>query len=74
MVDIHFLPAQAVFLHFVLSHYVDVGVEELDRAKLAPLLKLKYGDSIQDAVAAVGPGMDKAFVDFQKYLYDPETA
>jgi type I restriction enzyme R subunit len=69
IVDTHFLPEQTVFLHFVLSHYVDVGVEELDRAKLAPLLKLKYGDSIQDAVKAVGPGIDTAFVDFQKYLY-----
>lgn len=35
-----------VFLHFVLSHYLALGVEELDRAKLAPHLTLKYHDSI----------------------------
>lgn len=33
---------QRVFLNFVLSHYVNVGVEELDQAKLNPLLRLKY--------------------------------
>ena len=38
------------------------------------LLPGSLGRSIQDAVAAVGPGIDKAFVDFQKYLYETETA
>ena len=63
---------QKVFLDFVLSHYVAVGVEELDRAKLNPLLKLKYHDSIPDAVADLGgkPGEIAAvFSGFQKYLY-----
>jgi len=36
---------------FVLSHYVTVGVEELDQSKLTPLLRLKYHNSIADAVA-----------------------
>jgi type I restriction enzyme R subunit len=31
---------QRIFLDFVLSHYVDVGVEELDEEKLTPLLRL----------------------------------
>ncbi len=60
-----------VFLDFVLSHYVSVGVEELDQEKLTPLLKLKYQDSISDAVADLGPAEDigKVFSSFQKYLY-----
>ena len=49
----------------VLSHYVSVGVEELDQAKLTPLLKLKYHGSIADAVAHLG----RVFSGFQKYLY-----
>ena len=42
------------FLDFVLSHYVSVGVQELDQDKLTPLLKLKYHDSIADALADLG--------------------
>ena len=42
MISENFHPKQKVFLDFVLSHYVAVGVEELDQAKLTPLLKLKY--------------------------------
>jgi type I restriction enzyme R subunit len=60
-----------VFLDFVLSHYVAVGVEELDQAKLTPLLKLKYHDSIADAVADLGrpDEIGKVFSGFQRYLY-----
>ncbi|QTN30767.1 hypothetical protein HZ994_00300 [Akkermansiaceae bacterium] len=36
------------------SHYANVGVEELDAKKLTPLLKLKYHDSIPDAVKDLG--------------------
>lgn len=50
----HFNSKQQVFLDFVLAHYVTFGVEELDQAKLAPLLKMKYHDSIADAVADLG--------------------
>jgi type I restriction enzyme R subunit len=60
---------QQAFLDFVLAHYVRVGVEELDREKLTPLLKLKYHDSIADAVADLGGDIGTAFVGFQKYLY-----
>ena len=38
--------------------------------KLVPLLKLKYGDSIQDALAQVGDDVDTVFTDFQQYLYE----
>lgn len=68
----NFNPKQKVFLDFVLSHYVALGVEELDQAKLTPLLKLKYHDSIQDAVAELGQPNEigKVFSGFQRYLYD----
>ncbi len=68
----NFNPKQRVFLDFVLSHYVAVGVEELDQAKLTPLLKLKYHDSISDAVADLGKPEEigKVFSGFQKYLYE----
>ena len=64
---------QQIFLDFVLSHYVSVGVEELDQAKLTPLLRLKYHDSIADAVADLGrpDEIGKVFSGFQKYLYQP---
>jgi type I restriction enzyme R subunit len=62
---------QRVFLDFVLSHYVSVGVEELDQVKLNPLLRLKYHDSIADAVADLGrpDEIGRVFSGFQKYLY-----
>ena len=47
---------QQTFLDFVLAQYVKVGVEELDREKLPPLLKLKYQNAIADAVADLGGG------------------
>jgi type I restriction enzyme R subunit len=70
-ISAHFNCKQQAFLDFVLSHYVSVGVEELDQEKLTPLLKLKYHDSIADAVADLGrpEEIGNAFVTFQKYLY-----
>jgi type I restriction enzyme R subunit len=60
-----------VFLNFVLSHYAAEGVEELDKDKLSPLLQLKYGGSLADAVADLGnpTQINGVFVGFQKYLY-----
>jgi len=49
---------EQVFLDFVLSHYVRVGVQELDQEKLTTLLRLKYNDSIADAVAHLGKPED----------------
>ncbi len=71
IISTHFNSKQQVFLDFVLSHYVSVGVEELDQAKLTPLLRLKYHDSIADAVADLGrpDEIGKVFSGFQKYLY-----
>ncbi|MEI6085473.1 MAG: DEAD/DEAH box helicase family protein [Verrucomicrobiota bacterium] len=71
-INTHFNAKQQVFLDFVLQHYVKDGVEELDQEKLNPLLKLKYHDSITDAVADLGgkpEEINKAFAGFQKYLY-----
>ena len=69
--DGQFNAKQRTFLEFVLAHYVEAGVEELDREKLTPLLKLKYHDSISDAVADLGAAeqISGAFAGFQKYLY-----
>lgn len=71
----HFSDRQRAFLDFVLSHYVSIGVEELDQAKLTPLLKLKYHDSIADAVADLGKPEEigRVFAGFQKYLYLTDT-
>jgi len=43
----------------------------LSQEKLSPLLRLKYGNSISDAVADLGrpDEISKIFSDFQKYLY-----
>ena len=70
-ISTHFNSKQQVFLDFVLSQYVKIGVEELDQAKLTPLLRLKYHDSISDAVNDLGQPEDigKVFAGFQKYLY-----
>lgn len=75
-ISTHFNSKQQVFLDFVLSHYVNVGVEELDKEKLTPLLRLKYHDSIADAVADLGKPEEigEVFVGFQKYLYQEAAA
>ena len=67
---------QQTFLDFVLSHYVAVGVDQLDQEQLAPLLHLKYQDSIADAVADLGrpDEIGKVFSGFQKYLYEQVAA
>ena len=70
-ISTHFNSKQQVFLDFVLSQYVKVGVEELAQDKLSPLLKLKYHNAIADAVADLGrpEEIGKVFAGFQKYLY-----
>lgn len=61
-----------MFLYFVLSHYVRVGAQELDQEKLTPLLRLKYHNSIADAVADLGKPeeVSRVFSGFQRYLYE----
>jgi len=50
---------------------VSVGVEELDRDKLTPLLRLRYHNSMADAVADLGSPeqIGEAVTGFQRYLY-----
>jgi len=71
VIEAKFNDRQQAFLDFVLSHYVEVGVEELDTAKLTPLLKLKYHDSMKDALDDLGrpEEIKRVFTGFQRYLY-----
>lgn len=76
-INSHFNIKQRAFLDFVLQHYVTEGVEELDQTKLNPLLRLKYRDSITDAVADLGgqpEEIGRFFAGFQKYLYAERVA
>ncbi|MCA9092722.1 MAG: DEAD/DEAH box helicase family protein [Planctomycetaceae bacterium] len=70
-INAHFSDPQQTFLDFVLGHYVSEGVQELDSEKLTPLLKLKYNDSIPDAIRELGrPDLIlQLFITFQQYLY-----
>jgi type I restriction enzyme R subunit len=72
-ISTHFNSKEQDFLAFVLSHYVKEGVQELDQDKLTPLLRLKYHDSISDAMADLGrpEEIGMVFAGFQKYLYQP---
>lgn len=67
----HFSNKQQAFLEFVLGHYVSAGVDELDTEKLSPLLRLRYGHSIADAIQDLGrpEEINRVFVGFQAYLY-----
>jgi hypothetical protein len=70
-ISANFGAKQQAFLDFVLAHYVSEGVRELDQEKLTPLLRLRYHDSLSDAVADLGrpEEIGKVFSGFQKYLY-----
>ncbi|QDU95183.1 EcoAI/FtnUII family type I restriction enzme subunit R [Lignipirellula cremea] len=70
-INAHFDAKQQAFLDFVLAHYVSEGVGELDQDKLTPLLRLKYNNSIADAVADLGrpEKIGQVFAGFQQYLY-----
>ena len=76
IISTHFNTKQQVFLDFVLSQYVKVGVDELAQEKLSPLLKLKYQNAIADAVADLGrpEEIGRVFAGFQKYLYQQQAA
>ncbi|MFC1734781.1 EcoAI/FtnUII family type I restriction enzme subunit R [Candidatus Hydrogenedentota bacterium] len=62
---------QQEFLNFVLDHYVQQGVEELDQDKLPQLLELKY-HAVADAVEELGEPtvIAEIFTDFQQFLYE----
>ena len=71
-----FTSKQQAFLDFVLTHYLRVGVAELDQSKLTPLLRLRYHNSISDALADFGKAEEigKVFLGFQRYLYEEQIA
>jgi type I restriction enzyme R subunit len=66
---------QKEFVEFVLSKYVESGVEELDQEKLPSLLELKY-NTISDAAEILGGvgNILKTFIGFQQHLYDYSMA
>ncbi|MCG2786442.1 MAG: DEAD/DEAH box helicase family protein [Anaerolineae bacterium] len=61
---------QKEFIEFVLSKYIETGVEELDQEKLPSLLLLKY-KAIEDAKEILGTvdAIRSMFINFQKFLY-----
>ena len=66
---------QKEFIDFVLSKYIETGVEELDQEKLATLLNIKY-HSLEDAKEVLGAvsNISSLFIEFQKHLYEPMVA
>lgn len=62
---------QKQFLEFVLSKYIETGVEELDQEKLPHLLTLKY-QALDDAKEILGSveTIRNIFIGFQKFLYE----
>jgi len=61
---------QKEFIEFVLSKYIETGVEELDQEKLPVLLTNKY-QSLEDAKSVLGDTavISSLFFNFQRYLY-----
>jgi type I restriction enzyme R subunit len=66
---------QKDFLSFVLSKYIETGVEELDQEMLPHLLELKY-HAVSDAAEKLGevPKIRELFIEFQKHLYNEKIA
>ncbi len=61
---------QKEFIDFILSRYVEGGVDELDINRLSDLLTLKY-KAVYDGEKALGnvEGIKEMFIDFQRHLY-----
>lgn len=66
---------QKEFITFVLSKYIETGVEELDQEKLPILLTNKY-QSLEDAKEILGDAanISKLFIEFQEHLYQQDVA
>jgi type I restriction enzyme R subunit len=66
---------QREFIEFVLSKYVETGVEELDQEKLPILLTNKY-QSLEDAKDILGDvaNISRLFIEFQQHLYKLKVA
>jgi len=63
------------FLEFVLSKYIETGVDELAQEKLPDLLELKY-HAVSDAEVRLGgvSRIKELFFEFQKHLYNAKVA
>ena len=61
---------QKEFIDFVLSRYVEGGVDELDLDRLSSLIELKYS-TIHDGLEVLGnvDEIKSTFINFQKHLY-----
>jgi type I restriction enzyme R subunit len=61
---------QREFVSYVLRNYVEVGVDELDIAKLSTVINAKYGNT-HAAQQKLGNVQDiqRTFIEFQKHLY-----
>lgn len=66
---------QKEFITFVLSKYIETGVDELDQEKLPILLTNKY-QSLEDAKEILGDvaNISKLFIEFQQHLYKQKAA
>lgn len=66
---------QKEFIEFVLTKYIETGVEELDQDKLPVLLTNKY-QSLEDAKEVLGEAVSisSLFIEFQKHLYEHQVA
>jgi len=64
---------QREFIRFVLDKYIESGVDELSREKLATLLELKY-NSLEEAKGGDTASIAKLFTEFQAYLYAESVA
>jgi type I restriction-modification system DNA methylase subunit len=66
---------QKEFIAFVLSKYIEIGVEELDQEKLPILLTNKY-QSLEDAKEILGDvaNISRLFIEFQQHLYKQKAA
>jgi type I restriction enzyme R subunit len=66
---------QREFIEFVLSKYIETGVEELDQEKLPILLTNKY-QSLEDAKEILGDvsNISRLFIEFQQHLYKQKVA
>jgi type I restriction enzyme R subunit len=67
--DAQYTDKHLAFIEFVLSQYVQQGVDELDPEKLSPLRKLRYRE-LNDAFELGRPEeVGGMFLGFQKHLY-----
>ena len=66
---------QKEFITFVLSKYIETGVEELDQEKLPILLTNKY-QSLEDAKDILGDvsNISRLFIEFQEHLYKQKAS